>query len=172
MLIYLQMTDSDENRDKFAQIYERYKGLMFHIAMSIFHSREDAEDVVHQAFLKIIDNLDKLAEADSPAARAYIVSICKTVSIDLLRKRRREVSVETIDETDLPQYTAEDALSDAFRRLKPQYRELLLLRYHLGYGTAEIARSLDLNYETVRKRLQYAKRALQELLDEGGEQDA
>lgn len=171
MLIYLQTIGPDSEMERFARIYKVYKGILFHIAMEIFHKREDAEDVVQQTFFRIIQNMDKLDRVDDPKTRSYVVSVCKSCAIDLLRKRKKEISVEDIDEKILPQYTNDDLLSDAFRRLRPQYRELLLLRYHLGYGTSEIARMYRVNYETVRKRLQYAKKQLQKLLEEEGEEN-
>ena len=60
MFIYLQMIESDSDKDKFEQIYLKYRGLMYHSAFTILRNREDSEDVVHQAFVSIIENFDKL----------------------------------------------------------------------------------------------------------------
>ena len=58
MLIYLSMIETPESRSKFETIYETYKQLMFYIANNILHDARDAEDIVHEAFLKIIEILD------------------------------------------------------------------------------------------------------------------
>ena len=70
MLIYLQMIETDEDRQKFIQLYETYRGLMFYVANRILHNTEDAEDAVHQAFLSIIENLDKISMVHCPKSRA------------------------------------------------------------------------------------------------------
>lgn len=53
MMIYLQMIDTPEDRSKFEFLYMEYRGLMFHVANKILHNEQDAEDTVHQAFLKV-----------------------------------------------------------------------------------------------------------------------
>ena len=72
MLIYLQMIDTPEERSKFEQIYLEYKGLMFHVAYDILHNEQDAEDAVHQAFVKVAENIKKIGEP------VYSGSVVKT----------------------------------------------------------------------------------------------
>ena len=47
MLIYLQIIETDEDKSKFEQIYEAYRGLMFHAAFKVLTHEQDAEDAVH-----------------------------------------------------------------------------------------------------------------------------
>lgn len=60
MIIYLQMLETPEEKSKFEQLYLEYKGLMFHVAYEILHNEQDAEDAVHQAFVKIAENIKKI----------------------------------------------------------------------------------------------------------------
>ncbi len=53
MLVYLQMIDLEENQSKFKRIYDKYRWLMFSIALKILHNREDAEDALQNAFIAI-----------------------------------------------------------------------------------------------------------------------
>ena len=62
MMIYLQMIDSPEDRSKFEQIYMEYRSMMFHIANRILTNEQDAEDAVHEAFLKIAENIEKIGQ--------------------------------------------------------------------------------------------------------------
>ena len=55
MLIYLAMIDSPEGKSKFEIIYNTYKQLMYYTASSILGDTKDSEDIVHEAFLKIIE---------------------------------------------------------------------------------------------------------------------
>lgn len=60
MLLYLQMLETPEEKSLFEQIYLEYRGLMYHVAYEILHNDQDAEDAVHQAFVKIVENIKKM----------------------------------------------------------------------------------------------------------------
>lgn len=168
MLIYLQMIESEEDRDKFAKLYTKYKNMMFRIAMDFFHNEADAEDAVHQTFLKIIANLDKIGQVDCRKTRSYIAVITEHTSIDLLRKQKRheEVPLDSLNDTLAAEETVvEDDLVYLIDGLKPVYREVLYLRYFDEYEEKEIAKLLGLSYSNVRKIVERAKHDLRELLE-------
>lgn len=75
MFIYLAIIDSPEGKLKFEVIYERYKGLMFYTANSVLGDTRDSEDIVHDAFLKIIEIIDEIDDPKSPQTRYLIVTI-------------------------------------------------------------------------------------------------
>lgn len=75
MLIYLAAISSDEDKSKFELIYRQYRNLMYYAANQILHNSSDAEDVVHQAFLKIVEILDTISEIKSHKTRSLIVTI-------------------------------------------------------------------------------------------------
>lgn len=60
MLIYMQMIETEEERDDFEKLYQEYRNLMFYAANQILHNEHDAEDAVHHAFMKIAENMKKL----------------------------------------------------------------------------------------------------------------
>lgn len=72
--IYLSMLDGDDEKSKFESLYLTYRKLMFHVANGILNDEGLAEDAVHQAFLKILKNFDKVGE----------ISCHKTRSVTLL----------------------------------------------------------------------------------------
>lgn len=74
MFIYLAIIDSPEGKLKFEVIYERYKGLMFYTANSVLGDTRDSEDIVHDAFLKIIEIIDEIDDPKSPQTRYLTVS--------------------------------------------------------------------------------------------------
>ena len=59
LVYYLQMLDTPEEKIRFEQIYLKYRGLMYHVADGILHDRQEAEDAVHNAFLRIIKKFSK-----------------------------------------------------------------------------------------------------------------
>ena len=170
MIVYMQLIESDEDKSKFEQIYLKYRNLMFYVARKILNNQQDAEDAVHQAFVSIIENLEKISDVDCPKTRSYIVIIVERKAIDLMRKNEKVVSMESIDEAtgikiSLPD---DDGISNAFANLPARYREVLLLHYDNGYSTKEIAKMFGMKRSTVQKLLWRAKNTLQEILDKEG----
>ena len=53
MLIYLQVIEPEEDKNKFEDIYQKYRGLMYYVAYKRLHHEQDTEDAVHHAFMKI-----------------------------------------------------------------------------------------------------------------------
>lgn len=86
MIIYLQMIDTPEDRSKFEQLYLEYRGLMFHVANKILQHTQDSEDTVHQAFLKVAENIEKIGDPKCPKTQSYIVTIVENKAIDLIRR--------------------------------------------------------------------------------------
>ena len=112
MLIYMMMIDSETDKSKFEQIYMKYKGLMFYVANDILHNEHDAEDAVHQAFIKIAENIKKIMEVDCPKTKGYVVTIVENKAIDLYRKNKRQSKIELLEDIggiDVA-YSGEDSL--------------------------------------------------------------
>ncbi len=168
MLIYLAMIEAPEEKLKFEQLYMRYRGLMFHAAMQILNNQSDAEDAVHQAFVSIAENIKKISLVDSPKTRSYIVIITQNKAIDIYRANRRTAGAEFNEELGgiVPQMPGDSGLTEALARLPVRSRSVLLLRYHVGLGTAEIAGLLGMNRDAVRKLIWRAKESLRKLMEE------
>ena len=88
MLIYLQMIESPEDKLKFEIIYQKYKQRMFAVAYDILRNPEDAEDAVHYAFLKVVENIKKIEEADCLKTKGYVVTIVENRAIDIYRFKK------------------------------------------------------------------------------------
>ena len=170
MMIYLQMIDTPEGRSKFEQLYLEYRGLMFHVANKILHNEQDAEDMVHQAFLKVAEHIEKIGEPKCPKTQSYIVTIVENQAIDLYRRRQKRQVVALNDE--LPGvaavYEGENALAACVLKLPARYREVILLRYFQGYSVKEVAAILGLSLSAASKLDQRAKNRLKALYEKEG----
>lgn len=167
MLIYLAMIDSPDDQVKFERVYNKYRYLMLHVANQILQNHHDAEDAVHQAFISIIENLDKISEVNSPKTRSYIVIITERKAIDLLRKIHRQQSLELNEElagVEIP-FDMDNPIAEAIAKIPAQYREVLLLRFYNGFSSKEIASILNISDSGVRKLIGRAKIALQEEIE-------
>ena len=169
MFLYLAMIDSDADKSKFEILYSEYKNLMYYTANRILCNSSDTEDVVHQAFLKVIEILDTISSPRCHKTRALLVTITEHKAIDLYREKQRRNVLPLAEEyiaAEIERLAARDALAAAIASLPPRYRSVLLLRYDCGYSNAEIANILDTTEPNVRKLIQRAKEKLSAALSE------
>ena len=173
MFVYLSLIQSEDDKTKFEVIYHTYKNLMFHVAFGILNNEHDAEDVVHQSFLKLIGVLEKIGEPVCHKTRSLVVIIVERTAIDLYRSHRRRSAIP-FDEGYLSLSTPgqaeavahEDSFARAIAALPVRQREVLLLKYDWGYSNGEIATLLDMEQANVRKTIQRAKETLAAALRE------
>ena len=169
MLIYLQMLETPEEKSLFEQIYLEYCGLMFHVAYEILHNEQDAEDAVHQAFVKIAENIKKIDAPVCPKTHSYVVTIVEHQATDQYRRLQKHPSVELIEEIQgtNAHYEGDNDLTKCILKLPARYREMILL-HHQGYSVREIAKMLGLSLPAAIKLNQRAKNKLKKLCEEAG----
>ena len=144
-----------------------YSSLMFYVANEVLHNEQDAEDAVHQAFLKIADHMEKIGDPACPKTRGFIVTVVENKAIDLYRKHKRNQTVELNDLLPgIPAvYEGENTLAACILKLPARYREVILLRYHQGYSVKEMASLLGLSFAAASKLDQRAKNRLRDLYE-------
>lgn len=86
MMIYLLLIDTPDDKRKFEKLYIAYKQTMFYVANRILKNEHSSEDVVHQAFMRVIDHLDKIDDVECHKTRAFLVTITEHIAIDYYRK--------------------------------------------------------------------------------------
>ena len=175
MLIYLQMIENQEDKNKFAVLYRAYRNLMLHIAYQILENQTDAEDAVHEACLCIVEIIDKIHDPKCPKTRLLVGIITRGKAVDLYRARKRRDAdcledVELAVDGENPARTSElaDPVLRAMDQLPQRQRDLLLLKYDQGFDNREIARMMDMSQANVEKTLQRAKARLKQNLEEMG----
>ena len=173
MLIYLSLIESDEEKEKFEIIYTEYRNLMYCVANRILENPQDSEDVVHQAFLKVIDVLDKISHAKSPQTRGLVVTIVERKAIDLYRRRKRiaflpldETYFSNVSSTEADMIADKSIIAQAIAGLSDIYRQVIVLKYDCGLSSHEIALVLDMTDANAKKTIQRAKAKLQKILEE------
>lgn len=81
MLIYLALIETDSDKEKIETIYTEYRGLMFYVANKILGDTMDSEDIVHDAFVKIAEIIEKIDTAKCPKTRNLVVTIVEMHSV-------------------------------------------------------------------------------------------
>lgn len=168
MLIYLQMIDTRQERLKFETVYELYQQLMYAAAFRILGNPQDAEDAVHDAFVRIAKNIKKISDPECPKTKSYIVTIVENQAIDLYRRKQRHPQLPLAEETVGLQleYVGDNELARCMALLSARYRNILLLKYYHGYTTREIAAMMNLSHSNASKLEQRAKAKLEKLCKE------
>jgi RNA polymerase sigma-70 factor (ECF subfamily) len=167
----------------FEQLVKRYDRNVFRIAQHITQNREDAEDVVQDAFLKAYENLEQFQGQSK--FYTWLVRIAVNEALMKLRRRRPErmVSLDEevkTEEDSMPREVADwspnpeqlysqselrDILTKTIQGLPPSFRTVFVLRDVEGLSTEETAEALDLSIPAVKSRLLRARLQLRERLN-------
>lgn len=178
---YLALIDDEPSRGLFEQIYLLHRQTMVYAANRILHDQMLAEDATHDAFLRIINLLDKISDPNLHKTRSFVVLIVRNIALDYYRKRKRlaETSYEEFDfifeDQDLDpaemfeQIENRELFRQKVAKLRPIYAEVLALRYSFEYSDQEIAELLGISCETVRTRLRRARIQLRVKFEEEDE---
>jgi RNA polymerase sigma-70 factor (ECF subfamily) len=172
----------DGDAAAFEELVKRYDVRLFSIAQHITHNREDAEDAVQDAFLKVFRNLSQFR--GNSQFSTWLIRITVNESLMKLRKRRsiREVSME--DNFEIAEHVSPFAIADwapnpeqqygaielrsilrnQLQELQPNLRVAFVLRDIEGLSTEEAAEVLQLTVDAVKARLWRARLKLRQLL--------
>lgn len=147
----------------FAQLFDSYQHALGAFIFGITKSKEMAEEIVLDAFLKIWMTRETLVEIKN--FKAYLFTICRNAAISALRKIIRERTRHTEWTKDPSVVPAdeikekEDYLSlidEAINQLSPQRKKIYLLSREKGLKYEEIANQLGISKFTVRAHIQQA----------------
>ena len=172
LLIYLSLIDTQEEKDKFEEIYDLYKYTMLYVAKSIVRDQLLAEDIVHDSFLKIIEILDKINDISCSKTKSLIVTIVRNKSIDYIRKIKKESNI-ALDEVEFSLQDDEpipldklineegyNKLLEYIDELDEKYRSVIELKYIHGYSEKEISKILDITEKNANIRIYRARKML------------
>ena len=157
-----------------AELYDRYRVILFSLLVRILHSREEAEDVLQEVFLQV---WRRAPDFDESRGRPFtwLVTLARSRGIDRLRSlaARERVALAGARE---PGEEVSDAVADAFRseqrglvttalaQLPEEQKRALMLAYFDGLTQSEIAEKLGAPLGTVKTRMRTGLIKLRELL--------
>jgi RNA polymerase sigma-70 factor (ECF subfamily) len=103
---------ADGDKDALKAIYENYRAYIYHFLLGILKSKEDAEDVASEFFIRLYKNASKYKPGSGH--KTYITTIARNMAIDFLRSKGRESLIEDIfpqksDDSDV--YITEDMIT-------------------------------------------------------------
>jgi len=157
------------NMDAFEELYHRYKRHIFTFCLKLTGDRMLAEDATHDTFLKVHRNIYSLS--DPRLFRTWLFTIARNGVFNQLRRGHRNGSVdsESVWTEETPHTIAEGSETSAIvaaciSDLKPEYREVLVLREYEQRSYEEIAAITGDSESSVKSRLFKARKALAQRL--------
>ncbi len=172
------------NQEAFNSLVERYKSPVYTLCLYITRNVQNAEDLVQETFIRLYKNICYI----EPQAqfKTFILGIARNLAFNQVRNEQRKKSflsrflefwnynhkdVNTSISTGwLPNEKNElsDMIQQCLMELKPEHREILILREMQGLDYESIARILGCRLGTVRSRLARARAELRNVITNKG----
>ena len=170
----------------FRELIRRYERPVFSLVFRMVRDSTTAEDLAQDAFIKVLNHIDKYRPEFKFSS--WLFKIANNIAIDHLRRRQLDTismdgsphAMTAADREatsfDLPD-TSENALDElasrelgseieqAIGKLRPEYRNCIVLRHVEGRSYEEIAATLDLPLGTVKTYIHRARHQLRESLE-------
>lgn len=166
-----------------AELYDRHSRLLFGLALRVMRDREEAEEVLQEAFLRVWTRAE-IYDARVGAPLPWIVRVTRNCAFDRLRVRRVRAAVNApaIDaagaEAATPAsgiQTPEAAVLDAEKRrtlngaladIPAEQRQLIEAAFFEGYSHSELAQRFGLPLGTVKTRIRAGMIAMRRRLEQ------
>ena len=161
----------------FSELMAAQEGRMYAVALRMCGHREDAQDCLQEAMLRVYRSISSFKGQSSFSTWVYRITM--NTCLDELRrgKRRKASSLDEridagwapVDDMDTPEHHAmrseqRRALERAIQELPEDMRSAVVLRDIQGCSYDEIADVLDANVGTIKSRISRARAKLREIL--------
>ncbi len=156
-------------------LVREYSTMLYRVAYSVTRNAAEAEDIVQEAFLRVLKHREKLQEIRD--ARVWLVRIAWNLALDRKRRAKTRPETEHIDTHARTLTTAERRADESvissqecarilelIDRLPKKEREALLLSAVEELSTAEIAAICSTTESSIRSRIFRARKELALLL--------
>lgn len=154
-------------------LYQRFSPTLFAVALRYARNYDDAQDILHDAFVKILTNLDSFNENGS--LEGWMHAIVVNTAINAYHKKQKMNGTIDIDEVSeqvgdvtirQKDFLSENILLQFVNELPDGYRTVFNLFEIDGYSHKEISEITGSSYTTVRTQLFKAKRALKKKIED------
>ncbi len=159
---------AEGDTEAFRSLYEETADMVYAVALRVSHSKEDAEEISQEVFLKVYSHLKQFKYKSS--FKTWIYRITMNAAINFAKKNAKWKKTFSFDESffeedkmmlsDDYHQQKEQKIQELLSWLNPDQRACMLLRVVEGLSYKEIAEILQVNINTVRTRLIRARKAL------------
>ena len=165
----------DGNSNAFSVLVDRYKDMVFSLAMKMIKNREEAEEVAQDTFIKVFKSLNQF-KGDSKFS-TWLYKVTYNTCLDRLKKHKRQQPVVSIDEFNSNQIKSLDnalnamvdderaqAIQDCIKMMPSDEAFLLTLFYFEEQSLDEIAKIVGLTANNVKVKLFRSRKKLTTIL--------
>lgn len=154
------------------QFFERYKGKMFALCLRYANSREDAEDILQDGFVKVFRDLKQYSGVGN--LEGWVRKVFVNTALQHLQKQKRQFVFSELEDQDVPDIEPESYLADEsmaknmiriLQELPTGFRTIFNLHVLEGYSHPEIAEILGISVGTSKSQLLRAKAHFKKLLE-------
>ena len=160
-------------------LYDRYAPVLLGLCLRYCGNREDAEDVLHDGLIRILEHMDKFKSRHPGAFEGWMKRIVINASLNFLRYKNKnrglfacqeapdQPSDESTDEPNLPgtEFTQEELL-DMIASLPEGYRAVFNMYVFDDFSHKEIAEALGFTENTSKSQLSKARAMLRKKITE------
>lgn len=159
-----------------AELYDRYSAMALGLALKIVRDAQEAEDVVHDAFVAIVERAEQY-KAERGTVVAWLVTTVRNLALDRTRRRTRRAQItdeelrhEPAEPVPDPESIAwllheREAVRAALAKLSEAQRKTLHIAFFEGLSYPEIAERENIPLGTVKSRAARALAALRAALE-------
>ncbi len=149
--------------ESFSRLCERHYPALVALAYSQLADRGLAEDAAQEALLIAYRDIAKLK--DTGRFLPWLVAICRHTAIDMAKTRARERQVGAADDDSVPaarrhENDAVAVMKGIILRLRPDLRDVILLRYYNEMSYEQMAALLGVSAEAVNGQLRRARKII------------
>lgn len=188
LALYLAYLDDETDKKLFEEIYLSHRKQMTVLAMAVLGKENDAEDAVHNVFLRIAQkNWDTVKQIkDNTDLRNYLLKATKNTALNKIKATKKDnVSLDTVIEFDMrgmesltdnnfldtvcTKFDYEKVIS-AIGSLSEKYRYVLYYHFIMEITVHETAKALNQSVSATKQQLVRGKKMLLSLLDMTGDE--
>lgn len=154
-------------KDYISDLLDKYGDMVLRIAYTYLKNRADAEDIVQDVFLRIIDK--KPSFNDESHEKSWLIratiNMCKN-KVNMFWNKNK-CSIDDVQEFAVSdKYNTDTSVFQEVMALGEKYRVVVYMYYYEGYSTPEIADVIGKNETTIRSLLHRARNKLKDMLKE------
>lgn len=154
-------------KDYISDLLDKYGDMVLRIAYTYLKNRADAEDIVQDVFLRIIDK--KPSFNDENHEKSWLIratiNMCKN-KVNMFWNKNK-CSIDDVQEFAVSdKYNTDTSVFQAVMALGEKYRVVVYMYYYEGYSTPEIAKIIGKSETTIRSLLHRARNKLKDMLKE------
>lgn len=182
LYLYLTYIEDENSKTLFEEIYNSYRKQMILTAISILHDPVEAEDVVHEVFLKIATrHMDMMQSLENETGRRnYLLKAVQNTALNWHKKKSR---IQLLEEENALFYNTSDIKNDVFvdyicqkieyeqvvcaiKRLDRKYFNVIYYHFVLEIPIPKVADLLGQTVSATKKQLVRGKKKLLTILEE------